>query len=183
MTPVKIGLALSIVGIIGITLQLLLYPRLSARLGTALSYRIFLFLFPVAYTLAPYLVLLPSSTSPPKAADGPFIWIGITLILALQVCARTFALPGATILVNNSCPHPSVLGQIHGIAQTVSAAVRTLSPAVAGWLYGRGLEWGIVGTAWWGLAAIACVGCVAGFFVKEGTGHEIFLEGEEEEMR
>ena len=49
MPPAKIGLALSIIGIIGISIQLLLYPRLSARLGTALSYQLSLLLFPITY--------------------------------------------------------------------------------------------------------------------------------------
>lgn len=181
MPPAKIGLALSILGFIGISLQLLLYPKLSARLGTVLSYRLSLVLFPIAYFIAPYIVLLPSSTKPPKPADGPLVWIGITVVLAVQVMARTFALPGATILVNNCCPHPSVLGTIHGLGQSVSSGTRTLGPAIAGWMYGKGLNMGVVGLAWWGMAVDAVVGCVVGCFVREGSGHEILLEGEEEE--
>jgi hypothetical protein len=182
MPPVRIGLALSILGVIGIFTQLFLYPRISARLGTERSYRTFLSLFPIAYCLAPYLSLLPSSTPPPQEASGVFVWIGIICVLAVQVMARTFALPAMTILVNNSCPHPSVLGTLHGIAQSISSGMRTIGPAVSGWLYGQGLEWGVVGTAFWGLACVACVGRIAGIFVREGSGHEILLEGEEEEF-
>jgi hypothetical protein len=151
-------------------------------LGTEKAYKIFLCLFPVAYILAPYISLLPSTSPPPGEATGPSVWTGITVVLAIQVMARTFALPGMTILVNNCCPHPSVLGTLHGIAQSISSGMRTIGPAVAGWLYGKGLEWGVVGTAFWGLACCACVGLLAGSFVKEGSGHEILLEGEEEEM-
>lgn len=181
MPPAQIGLALSILGFIGISLQLLLYPKLSARLGTTLSYRLSLLLFPIAYFLAPYIVLLPSSTKPPTPSDGPLVWIGITLVLSVQVFARTFALPGVTILVNNCCPHPSVLGTIHGLGTSVSSGARTFGPAIAGWMYGKGLNMGVVGLAWWGMAIDAIVGCFVGVFVKEGSGHEILLEGEEEE--
>jgi hypothetical protein len=181
MPPARIGLALSILGFIGIFTQLFLYPIISARLGTERAYKLFLALFPIAYSLAPYLALLPSTSKPPLEATGPFIWTGITVVLGIQVMARTFALPGMTILVNNACPHPSVLGTLHGIAQSISSGMRTIGPAVSGWLYGRGLEWGVVGTAFWGLACAACVGFFAGSFVREGSGHEIILEDEDED--
>jgi len=181
MTPAKIGLALSIIGIIGISLQLLLYPKLSAWLGTALSYKLCLLLFPITYSLTPYVVLLPSNTMPPAPSGGALFWIGITALLAIQTFARTFALPGTTILVNNCCPHPSVLGTIHGLSQSVSSGTRTLGPALAGWVYGRGLNMGIVGLAWWGMAVDACVGAIVGWLVREGSGHEILLEGEDED--
>jgi len=41
---------------------------------------------------------------------------------------------------------------------------------------------GMVGLAWWGCAAVAAAGCIAALFVYEGSGHEIFLEGEREMM-
>ena len=40
---------------------------------------------------------------------------------------------------------------------------------------------GVVGLVWWGLAIVACVGWLASGLVREGSGHEILLEGEEEE--
>lgn len=181
LSPPSIGTALAILGIIGISLQLLLYPRLSYQLGTTTSLRLSLLLFPLSYTLTPFLSILPSSTRPPSQASGFFVWAGITLVLAIQVLARTFALPATAILVNNSCPHPSVLGTIHGIAQSVSALTRTVGPLLAGWLYGVGLNRGIVGLAWWCMAGVAVVGAVAGRFAWEGDGHEIWLEGEKEE--
>ncbi|OCL13134.1 MFS general substrate transporter, partial [Glonium stellatum] len=179
LPPPRIGLALAILGFIGITMQLLLYPRLSHRLGTTLSYRLSILLFPVAYTLSPYLSLIPSSTKAPHPVSGVLVWAGIAGILFIQVLARTFALPAATILVNNCCPHPSVLGTVHGLGQSVSSATRTVGPILGGWIFGRGLKLGVVGMAWWFLAGIAVIGSIAGPFVKEGDGHEILLEGEE----
>jgi len=96
--------------------------------------------------------------------------------------ARTFALPATIILLNNCSPHPSVLGTVHGIGQSVSSAFRTVGPVVGGVWYGKGLEMGMVGLAWWGIATVAAAGCIAALFVYEGSGHEIFLEGEMETM-
>lgn len=74
-----------------------------------------------------------------------------------------------------------MLGTIHGVAQSVSSFARTLGPVVGGWGYGRGLRVGVVGCAWWGLAGAAVVGAMVARGVREGDGHEILLEGEEEE--
>lgn len=181
LPPPSIGTALAILGVIGISLQLILFPPLSFRLGTVNSYRYALLLFPIAYFATPFIATIPSYLPPPAQASGFLVWLGITLVLIVQVMARTFALPSTAILINNSSPHPSVLGTIHGIAQSVSSATRTIGPVLAGWLYGVGLGNGVVGTAWWAMAGLAVVGAIAGRWVKEGDGHEIWLEGEKEE--
>ncbi|MCJ1400310.1 hypothetical protein MMC11_003515 [Xylographa trunciseda] len=181
MPPRSVGFAMAVLGTIGITLQLAVYPRVNALLGTLRSYRIFLCFFPITYFLAPYLAVVPSSSSPPAQASGFLVWLALGGVLFIQVLGRTFALPANTILVNNCSPHPSVLGTIHGIGQSVSSASRTVGPVLGGWLYGVGLQKGVVGGVWWGLAGMAMVGWVASGWVYEGDGHEIWLAGEKEE--
>ena len=179
--PSTTGFAMAILGVIGVTLQFLMYPKINARFGLLRSFRYSLYLFPVAYALAPYLSLLPSSTSPPYQATGPLVWLGISVVLFFQVLARTFALPATIILLNNCSPHPSVLGTIHGLGSSASSTFRTFGPIVAGKWYAIGLERGIVGTAWWGIAFVSVIGVVASYWVYNGSGHEIKLPGEEEE--
>lgn len=181
MPPRSVGFAMAILGVIGITLQLFVYPRVNAWLGTVRSFRYFLCLFPITYFLAPYLSIVPSSSPPPNQASGFLVWLAMSGVLLIQVIGRTFALPAAIILINNCSPHPSVLGTIHGIAQSVSSAARTIGPVAGGWGYGRGLNIGVVGMIWWSLAIVACIGWVLTSLVREGSGHEIFLEGEEDE--
>ncbi|KAG0650208.1 Major facilitator superfamily multidrug transporter mfsB [Hyphodiscus hymeniophilus] len=180
MPASTVGVATSILGMLGMALQLFLYPAVHGRLGTLRSFRYSLILFPVAYAIAPYLVVLPSSSTAPSPAGGIFIWIGITLTLLLQVTARTFSLPATIILLNNCSPHPSVLGTVHGMGQSVSAAFRTIGPVVAGWWYGAGLEKNVVGAAWWATAGVAGAGCATAMLLYEGSGHEIFLPGEQD---
>ncbi|PSK41823.1 hypothetical protein B9Z65_9209 [Elsinoe australis] len=180
--PPTIGFAMSILGFIGIALQFLLYPYANARYGLMRCFRSSLFLFPLAYFLAPYVALLPSSSPSPEPASGFWVWTGIGLVLLLQVSARTFALPASIILLNNSSPHPTVLATIHGLGQADSATFRTLGPILAGGWYGTWLERGVVGMAWWIVAAVSAIGCFASFYVRNGSGHEILLEGEEEEV-
>lgn len=181
--PPTIGFAMAIIGFIGVTLQFLLYPWANARFGLMRCFRMSLFLFPMAYYLAPYLALLPSVSAPPAPASGATIWMGISFVVFLQVAARTFALPASIILLNNSSPHPSVLATIHGIGNACSATFRTIGPMLAGYWYGMWTERGIVGMAWWIVATVAACGCIASFKVRNGSGHEIFLPGEEGDLK
>ncbi|KAM0795437.1 major facilitator superfamily domain-containing protein [Usnea florida] len=181
MPPRSVGFAMAVLGVIGISLQLLVYPAVNARLGTLRSFRYSLCLFPLAYTLTPYLSIIHSSLAPPRQASGILVWLALSGVLLIQVIGRTFALPATIILINNCSPHPSVLGTIHGIAQSVSSASRTVGPLVGGWGYGKGLQVGVVGAVWWALAGVAGVGWVLSGLVREGDGHEIWLEGEREE--
>ncbi|KAI0384980.1 MFS general substrate transporter [Hypomontagnella monticulosa] len=181
MPAATVGVATSILGILGMVLQIFFYPPIHARLGTLRGFRWFLLLFPVAYFLAPYLAVLPSSAQPQEAASGPVVWIYMAFVQLLQVMARTVTLPASIILLNNCSPHPSVLGLVHGLGQSVSAGFRTVGPVVGGWWYGAGLEAGMVGISWWAVALVSVLGCVSAMFIYEGSGHEVFLEGEEEE--
>ncbi|KAL3424253.1 major facilitator superfamily transporter [Phlyctema vagabunda] len=181
LSPVKVGFSMAILGAIGITLQLFLYPVINARLGTVRAWRIFLYLFPIVYAATPFLALIPSTTGPPSAKTGPLLWIILTSFILVQVIARTFATPAAAILINNCSPHPSVLGTVHGMGQSASSAARTIGPALGGWLYGVGLDRGVVGAVFWALSCMAVLTVLASNFVKEGNGHEIRLEGDEED--
>ncbi|KAF4982869.1 hypothetical protein FZEAL_1565 [Fusarium zealandicum] len=183
LPPRSVGLAMATLGLIGITLQLFLYPTVSGRLGTIKAWRLFLGCFPIAYFLVPYLSVVPSSDSspPPGPKAGTAVWLAICGLLLIQVMGRTFALPSQTILVNNCSPHPSVLGTIHGLGQSVSSAGRTIGPIIGGVIYGFGLNRGMVGLVFWILSCVGVCGLLASWLVEEGDGHEIWLEGDEVE--
>lgn len=176
-----VGIATCFLGLLGMPLQVFLYPSVHARLGTLRGFRWFSLLFPIAYFLAPFLAVVPSTTRAPEPVAGPFIWIVILLVLLLQVTGRTITLPASIILLNNCSPHPSVLGTVHGIGQSVSAGFRTVGPIVGGWWYGAGLDIGMVGASWWAVAGMSALGCGAAMFVYEGSGHEILLDDEEDD--
>ncbi|KAJ5247401.1 hypothetical protein N7468_002384 [Penicillium chermesinum] len=162
MLPQSVGFATSILGLIGMMLQFTVYPSINGRLGTVKSY---------------HALHHPA----PGQANGPWVWFWIILVLFFQVTARTFTLPTSIILLNNCSPHPSVLGTIHGIGQSVSSAFRTIGPIFSGAWYGYGLDIGMVGFAWWLIALVSVFGSIAAIFVYEGSGHEIRLPGEEDE--
>ncbi|KAF5009307.1 hypothetical protein FDECE_4454 [Fusarium decemcellulare] len=85
----KMGFANTTIGMIGIPLQLLLYPKLIGSLGVRNSYRIFLPLSILAYFSLPYLVLLPD--------DTVLIWTCLSAVLTMHVMSRTFVNPATMI--------------------------------------------------------------------------------------
>ncbi|KAL4960421.1 uncharacterized protein BDV14DRAFT_193001 [Aspergillus stella-maris] len=161
----RVGMATAIIGLIGLPLQIFLYPRIQGKLGTLTSFRTFLPFSPLSYALMPFLVLIP--------ANAPYlVWPVFTVVVGLQVISRTFALPAAVILVNNCVSDASVLGTVHGVAQSISSAARTLGPLLTGWGLGLGLEFNFVGGVWWALAIEALVGWVVLGTIYEGRGIE-----------
>jgi len=162
-SPSVVGLAMSILGVVGILCQLTLYPRVNARFGLLRSTIYSLFFFPIAYLMAPYLSLLTSFQ-----ANQFLLWVGIILVALIVIAARTFAIPGIVLLSNNAASGPEVLGTVHGLGAAVSSAFRTIGPIVAGHWYGDGLQRGMIGEAWWLLALSAIAGCVPVFWVKDG---------------
>lgn len=176
LPPPTIGMAVGILGVLGLCLQFGVYSRITHRLGLVRTYRYGLLLPPLSYTLAPFLVLLPTRSISPSPSDGPWMWLGISTVLFVQVIARTFVLPITQILINNCTPHPSVLSSIHGVGQSVSAGGRFVGPVVFSFIYGYGLRKGVVGMAWWSLTIEAVLTLFASLLLREGTGHEIRLE-------
>ncbi|GKT92630.1 MFS multidrug transporter [Colletotrichum tofieldiae] len=145
----KIGLANTTIGMIGIPLQLLLYPWLIGSLGVRQSYRVFLPLSIIAYFSLPYLVLLPDDTL--------LIWTCLTVVLSMHVLSRTFVNPAAMLLVNDSAPSPDLLGTVHGLASSISSAGRIVGPTVGGVMLGWGLAHDMVGLPLWLLGILAVV--------------------------
>jgi len=178
MPPRDVGFAMALLGTIGIFLQIVVYPVITSKIGVIRCWRIFLYCFPVAAVCIPFLALVPSTSPPPAPKQGIIVWLAVCAVLIVQVVGRVFVGPGTAILINNCSPHPSTLATVHGLAQTVASASRTVAPIAGGWLYGLGLDHGVVGAVWWGLAAVALYGCVASNWVREGNGHEIILEGD-----
>lgn len=160
----RVGLATAIIGFIGLPLQIFLYPRIQGKLGTLTSYRVFLPFSPISYLLMPFLVVLPRLVW--------VVWPAFTIVVSLQVISRTFALPAAIILVNNCVTDTSILGTVHGVAQSISSAARTLGPFLGGWGLGLGLANNMVGAVWWGLAIEAFLGWFVLWTIYEGKGIE-----------
>ncbi|KAF3926451.1 hypothetical protein AA313_de0206674 [Arthrobotrys entomopaga] len=179
LPAVQVGYGMAILGFIGITMQLFVYPTLQSRFGTLRSYRMSVLLFPIAYALTPFLAILPSTEQDiRKPAAGTTVWMGIIVVLLIQVTARTFAAPGNVILLINSVDNRRALGTVNGLGASLSSLARAVGPLSAGWGYGLALDKGIVGAVWWSLALVALFGVFVSGYLSEGKG---FAQKEEEE--
>lgn len=168
---------LAIRGVVSCLLQLVFFPRLCKVVGKLRLYRYSLLVFPITYFAAPYLVTIPSSTTAPLPAAGIALWATLLSILAVQSTARSMALPAGAMLLNAACPDASVLATVNGIGASVAAGARGIGHLlVTGWLYGVGLEAGVVGVAWWAMSIIATMAAIAAACVPEPPAEEPIAE-------
>lgn len=163
LRPHSVGMAMSLLGILGILMQLFFYPPFQAKLGLLRSFRLACLLFPIAYLATPWLTLIP-------ATGGWRVWAGIGAVLMLQVAGRTFALPGSVILLTRSVEREGIMGTVHGVGSSAASLSRAVGPLVGAWVYAWGLDRGDVGGLFWGMAGVAGVGAAVGGLIREGRG-------------
>lgn len=157
LRPYAIGLWLAVFGVMGILLQMFIYPRLQARIGTLGILRLALVIFPIVYAATPYLSL----------AQRVARWAGLALIICGQIAARTMAIPSTVILLTEAAPDRSVLGTVHGAGNMLASLARAVGPAVGGAVFAWGVESGMIGAVWWVyLVSVALVALVWGFALQ-----------------
>ncbi|KUJ14606.1 MFS general substrate transporter [Mollisia scopiformis] len=178
MQPRDVGFAMSTLGAVGVVLQLVIYPKLNDRFGTVNIWRSALYVFPMAYALAPFPALVGSANL--VSGKTVLVWLSVGFVLLLFIIGRTGVTPATTLLINDCTPHPSVRGTIHTAGTVIGNLSRSVFPVVAFAIFGKGLDIGVVGLGFWCLACLGVLACVASRWVTEGTnGKEIVLEGEE----
>ena len=144
----SVGIIMSINGIIALFIQAILFPLFASWLGVWKTFVMVTVLHPIAYFIVPYLVFLPESS----------LYPGIYVCLAIRNFFSILAYPVLLILLKEAAPSPSVLGKVNGLAASAGAACRTISPPIAGYLYGVGTQIGFTGLAWWGSGIVAIAG-------------------------
>ncbi|CAF9921327.1 hypothetical protein IMSHALPRED_005149 [Imshaugia aleurites] len=148
LTIQSVGIIMSINGVIALFTQAILFPLFASWLGVWKTFVMVTVLHPVAYFIVPYLAFLPESS----------LYPGIYVCLAIRNFFCILAYPVLLILLKEAAPSPSVLGKVNGLAASAGAACRTISPPIAGYLYGVGTQIGFTGLAWWCSGAVAIVG-------------------------
>ncbi|KAI0455799.1 MFS general substrate transporter [Xylaria acuta] len=176
-----IGVALSVAGIFTIFFQLFLFRSLKGRVGNVGTYRGALFGFAVTMALMPFVGYADSK--PPFGFGDSKIWLYVELgvILVIKNICAVGGLSCVMLLITNSAPSHTTLGTLNGIAQTLSAAGRSVGPFLSGALFtasthvhpkGEGLAWGL-------FAGIALIGWLATYAIH-GHGLESTDDGFED---
>lgn len=177
LRPREVGFAMSLLGAIGVLLQLVVYPIFQDRFGTISIWRNALLIFPLVYLTAPYPSLMASATSFHKHTVTGLVWLSVGFVVFLFIAGKTGVTPATTLLINDSTPHPSVRGTIHAAATVTANLSRSIFPVVALAIFGQGLRIGVVGLGFWVLSGLALFAYATSLWVMEGTnGGEIVLD-------
>lgn len=181
MSTDKIGWTLAILGAIGLPAQLVLFPRIQQSLGNIRTLRVFLLGFPLVHALVPYVAVVPSSTPPPDGKTGPHVWALIVLVQTILMLCAVFVMPTQVMLVNNASPHPSARARTHTMSVLTTSICRSAAAAGYGYLYSYGSTHNLTGLACWTAMVVAILGCFVSLLLREGSGHEIWLERDTED--
>ncbi|KAH7037203.1 major facilitator superfamily domain-containing protein [Microdochium trichocladiopsis] len=176
-----IGVTLSVAGLFTILFQLFVFGPLKARLGNVGTYRGSLLGFAISMALMPFIGYKDSE--PPFGFGSSSYWLYVEagfILVVKNICA-VGGLSSAMLLVTNSAPSHASLGTLNGIAQTLSAAGRSVGPFLSGALFTLSTRLDMKGEALaWGLfAGISLAGWV-GTFAIHGAGLESTDDGFED---
>lgn len=182
MLPRDVGVAMSLLGAIGVLAQLFIYPLLQDRFGTIKIWRKALLIFPLVYLLAPFPAYVASSPSLSDATARALSWLAVGGIILLFITGRSGVTPATTLLITDCTPHPSVRATINTAGTVIGNLSRSIFPVSILTIFGRGLQIGVVGLGFWCLACLAALAYFASSWVTEGSnGKEIVLEDSSDE--
>ncbi|KAH8151023.1 uncharacterized protein LAJ45_04724 [Morchella importuna] len=154
-----IGFILSMQGLISMTAQFFLFPPIVEYFGSFKVYRFCMLVYPIGYIIVPYLDFLPAEYS----------MAGIYAVLVIKIILGVMAYPCNAILLTNSAPSLLVLGTINGVAASTASIFRAFGPTITGIIYSKGLDYGIVGLAWWVNAAVCVLGGIQALWMVDGA--------------
>lgn len=146
----NVGLIMSVNGVIQLVIQAVVFPVLADWFGV---WRLLLMVtlgHPIAYTLVPFLQLLPEN----------LLYPGLFACLTLRSLTSILAFPLLLIMIKEAAPDKSHLGKINGLAASTGAACRTVASPIAGLLYGISIDLHFTPLAWWASALVAGIGAL-----------------------
>ncbi|KAG8825582.1 hypothetical protein FRC17_008612 [Serendipita sp. 399] len=171
--PQRIGLAISISGIMGGLLSVLGMPRILRRWSPGIVYWFAMGFWPLAFAILPLLNMIArwkfeltrmmidelTLTSVPSAERDPLVWTGIVIALAASKIG-CMAYGCNMLLVRASAPAPNALGSTIGVVHFSINFARAVSPALASSLFTLSTQHNILqGSLWaWIMMVIGFVG-------------------------
>ncbi|KAJ5669363.1 hypothetical protein N7462_010433 [Penicillium macrosclerotiorum] len=167
LTPSEIGLSQGFAGAVTIIFQICIFNRLRDKMGNRWSYRAGLFGFVISFLLMPF-VGYKSNAKEGLTAKSALMAVELCFVLLVKTVASVGGLTSALLLVTNSAPNHAVLGALNGLAQTLSAAGRTVGPFLSGGLFsltskiqpkGEAIAFGVFG-------AVSFIGFLLSFGIR-----------------
>jgi MFS family permease len=178
LTPQRIGAALSLIGICSMILQILVFPPIQRRLGSAWCLRISAGFYCLVYLAIPF--LQPLAKQSERTVFG-----GVLAALFAVKLAGVFSFPSSAILVTNAVREPRLLGSVNGLNQAIGAFTRMIGPALFGVVLSLSLEHKAIWLVWSCLAIVSAASCFISCLIVEDwykepedkeEGHQLLQE-------
>lgn len=160
----SIGRLMLVTGIVGMLIILIAFPIMDAKMGTIIGYRFSVAMFPPVYFLTPWLVF----TLHKYNAEFP-TWF-TTFVLYVLVAVKT--LGGSTgflqiMLLNHRAAAPRHRAYVNASTMGFSSLARFAGPIAFGYVMSVSDQKEIGWFSWWLMAALATVGMVQSFFIRD----------------
>lgn len=184
----QVGLSMAVSGIALLATQVYLVPIGQRWLGHVRLFRLALALHIPMFFVTGFIQTIVSNDNdgaPPPVTHTATLWLLISLHNAYRATVQTCAFTSIMILVNNSAHN---LGLVNGVAQSCSALVRAIGPALAGYLW----SWALVGGRAYPfdahfmfvlLAMVACVGWLQSLMIPRELDWPLFRNRKTGKMR
>ncbi|KAH6628930.1 MFS general substrate transporter-like protein [Chaetomium tenue] len=166
--PGIIGVSLSLAGLATILFQLFAFQKLKTRIGNLGTYRYSLLGMAISMALMPWINHLDDEPILGLGTGKTWLYGELGVILVLKNICAVGGLSSVMLLITNSAPSHETLGTLNGIAQTLSAAGRSIGPFLSGGLFtlstrvkpkGEVLAWGL-------FAGVTLAGWIGSFAIR-----------------
>ncbi|KAH6623982.1 MFS general substrate transporter-like protein [Chaetomium sp. MPI-SDFR-AT-0129] len=166
--PGTIGVSLSLAGLVTIFFQVFVFQKLKERMGNLGTYRYSMLGLAISMFLMPWLGYLDGEPAFGLGSGKGWLYGELGIILVLKNTCAVGGLSSVMLLITNSAPSHETLGTLNGIAQTLSAAGRSIGPFLSGGLFtlsthvtpkGEALAWGL-------FAGITILGWLSTFLIR-----------------
>ncbi|OJJ47696.1 hypothetical protein ASPZODRAFT_64068 [Penicilliopsis zonata CBS 506.65] len=155
-----IGMFYTLIGIIGMFIQFLVFPPAAKRYGVLFCFKVVSIIFPIIYALTPFTVLI----------EGPLRNFSVFLLMLGKLACGIFSFPCCTILLTNSAATLEVLGTLNGVGTSVSAVGRATGPAIVGAMFSFGIKRGYLIIPWGALTIMGALSAFPVFWIFETDG-------------
>ncbi|KAJ4385929.1 hypothetical protein N0V85_007969 [Neurospora sp. IMI 360204] len=182
--PSTIGLSLSLAGLATIVFQAFVFQPLKARTGNMGTYRYSLLGMAISMALMPWIGYIDQKKTWLGIGSGKaWLYSELGVILLLKNICAVGGLSSVMLLITNSAPSHESLGTLNGIAQTLSAAGRSVGPFISGGLFtltnhvrpkGEAIAWGV-------FAGVALLGWFGTLMIRGRELESADWQGEEED--
>ncbi|KAH9436413.1 hypothetical protein MCOR02_000085 [Pyricularia oryzae] len=166
-----------------IAFQISIFQPIKARMGNLRSYRYALMGLAISMALMPWAGFTGGDEDQPPFGIGSasnWLYAEMAVVLVMKNICAVGGLSSVMLLITNSAPSHETLGTLNGIAQTLSAAGRSVGPFVSGGIFtlssqvrprGELVAWGVFGgialLGWFGTLAIRGEGLESADWVGE----------------